>query len=198
MRRLTSWPESRSVTIALGTSLRPAGRGLAAVVGPEGDVAVAVVVGAVGCVVAEVAFRGGNDAGDLVVAGVRGAGAAARVEVVVDASSVVTVDVTVGTAPAVEDVAESARTLAAGSSRTPPPLQAEPAKIRTAPRAAQRKRNARQLEVELSGLHAANESVPLVGVEGQLAPVAVLGVANPDQPVAHADLDAGDEIGRER
>src|SRR5688572_24066306 len=56
----------------------------------------------------------------------------------------------------------------------------------------------RRLEVELSCLHAAHESVPLVGVEGQLARVAVLGVAHADQPVAYTDLDAGDEIGRER
>ena len=127
MRRLTSWPESRSVTVASGTSLRPAGRGLAAVVGPEGDVAVAVVVGAVACVVAEVAFRGGNVAADLVVAGVRGAGAAGRAAVVVDPSSVVAVGELVGAGIAVEEVVESARTRAVGSSRPPPPLQAEAA-----------------------------------------------------------------------
>jgi hypothetical protein len=167
------------------------------VVGPEGDVAVAVVVGAAACVVVEVAFRGGNEAADLAVAGVRGVGAAARVAVVVDASSVVAVDVLMGAGPAVEDVVESARMMAAGSARPPPPLHAEAAKTRTAPRAARRKRKAR-LEVELSSLHAADERVPLVGVEGQLAPVAVLGVAKPDQTVAHAHLDAGDEIGRER
>ena len=109
-------------------------------VGPEEVVAVAVVVGAVACVVAEVAFRGGNEAADLVVVGVRGAGAAGRVAVVVDASSVVAVDALVGAGPAVEDVVESARTMAAGSSLPPPPLQAEAAKTRTAPRAARRKR----------------------------------------------------------
>ena len=37
-------------------------------VGPEADVAVAVVVGAAACVVAEVAVRAGNDAADLFVA----------------------------------------------------------------------------------------------------------------------------------
>jgi hypothetical protein len=83
----------------------------------------------------EVAFRGGNDAADLVVAGVLGAGAAGRVAVVVDASRVVAVDAVVGAGIAVDDVVESARTMAAGSSRPPPPLQAEAAKIRSAPRA---------------------------------------------------------------
>ena len=198
MRRLTSWPEPRSVTIALGTSLPPAGRGLEAVVGPEADVAVAVVVGAAGRVVAEVAVRAGKDAADRVGAGVRGAGAAGRAAVVVDAFSVVEVDGLVGAGAAVDDVVESVRTMAVGSSRPPPPLQAEPAKTRRAPRAARREGKGRQLEVELSSLHAANEGVPLLGVEGQLAPVAVLGVADADQPVAYADLDAGDEIGRER
>ncbi|HKY75228.1 MAG TPA: hypothetical protein VJS45_03745 [Acidimicrobiia bacterium] len=107
-------------------------------VGPEADVAVAVVVGEGACVVADVAVRAGNDAALLVV-GVRGAGAAGRAAVVVDASSVVAVDELVGTAPAVEDVDESARTMAAGSSRPPPPLQADAAKTRTAPRAARRR-----------------------------------------------------------
>lgn len=177
--------------------MRPGGRGLAAVAGPEAAVAGAVVVGAAACVVAEVAVRTGRDAADLVVAGV-GAGAAGRAAaVVVDASSVV-VDALVGTGPVVEDVVASARTMAAGSSRPPPSLQAEAAKTRTAARAAERECKAWPLEVELACLHAANESVPLVGVEGQLVPVAVLGVADADQPVAHADLDAGDEIGRER
>ena len=125
--------------MALGTSFRPADRGLEAAVGPDADVAVAVVVGAAACVVAEVAVRAGDDAADLVVAGVRGVGAAGGAAVVVDASSVVAVDELVGRAPAVEDVAESARTIAAGSSRLPAPLQAEAAKTRTAPRAARRR-----------------------------------------------------------
>lgn len=135
--------------------MRPAGRGLAAVAGPEVDVAVAVVVGAVARVVAEVAVCAGDDAAGFFVAGVRGAGAAGRAAVVVDASSVVAVDGLVGAGAAVEDVVESARTRAVGSSRPPLPLQAEPVKTRTAPRAARRKRKARQLEVELSGLHTA-------------------------------------------
>lgn len=116
--------------------MRPAGRGLEAVVGPEADVAVAVVVGAAACVVAEVAVRAGSDAADLVGAGVRGAGAVGRAAVVVDAFSVVAVEGLVGAGAAVDDVVESVRTMAAGSSRPPPPLQAEPAKTRTAPRAA--------------------------------------------------------------
>lgn len=123
--------------------MRPVGRGLAAVVGPEADVAVAVVVGAVAAVVAEVAVRGGNDAGEFFVAGVRGAGAAGRNAVVVVASNVAAVDGLVEAGPAVEDVVDSARTRADGSSRPPPPLQAEPAKTRTAPRAARRERKAR-------------------------------------------------------
>ena len=107
-------------------------------VGPEADVAVAVVVGAAGCVVADAAGRAGNAAA-LFVVGVRGTGAAGRAAVVVDASSVVAVDELVEEAPAVEDVVESARTMAAGSSRPPPPLQAEAAKTRTAPKAARRR-----------------------------------------------------------
>lgn len=103
-------------------------------VGPEADVAVAVVVGADACVVAEVAVRAGNDAADRVVAGVRGA--AGRAAVVVVAFSVVAVGGLVGAGATVDDVVESVRTMAAGSSRPPPPLQAEQAKTRTAPRTA--------------------------------------------------------------
>ena len=67
--------------------------------GPDGDVAVAVVVvtGRVGCVVAGVADRGREDAADLEAGGpvgTRVAGAAGRVALVavVDVSSVVVVD----------------------------------------------------------------------------------------------------------
>ena len=124
--------------------MRPAGRGLAAVAGPEADVAVAVVVGAAGRVVAEVAVRAGNAAADRFVVGVLGAGTAGRAVVVVDdAASVVAVDdELVGAESAVEDVVESARTMAVGSSRPPPPLQAEQARTRTAPRAVRRRRKA--------------------------------------------------------
>jgi hypothetical protein len=110
------------------------------VAGPEADVAVAVVVGAGAPVVADVAVRAGNDAADLFVVGVRDAGTAGRVVVVVDASSVVVVDELVRVALAVEDVVESARTMAVGSPGPPPPRQAEAAKTRTAPRAARRRR----------------------------------------------------------
>jgi hypothetical protein len=105
------------------------------VVGPESDVAVGVVVGAAAGVVAVVAVRAGAD---FVEAGVRVTGAAGRGAVVVDVSRVVAVDGLVGAGPAVDDVVESARTMAAGSSRLPPALQAEAAKTRTAPRAARR------------------------------------------------------------
>ena len=143
MRRLTSWPDLRSVTVALGTSLRPAARALVAV-GPEADVAVAVVVGAAARVVADVAVRG-VAAADLVGAGVRGAGAAglaAMVVVVDDVSSCAAVDGLVGTAPAVADVVESARAVVA-LSPLPPPLQAEPTRTRAAAKAACRKSKGR-------------------------------------------------------
>ena len=112
-----------------------------AAVGPEVDVAVAVVVGAVARVVADVAVRG-DAAADRFGAGVRGAGAAGPAAAVVlvdddDVSSAAAVDGLVGTAPAVEDVVKSARAMVAVSSR-PPPLQAEPARTRAAARAARR------------------------------------------------------------
>jgi hypothetical protein len=139
-----SAPEPRSVTTALGTSLRPAGRTLVTVVGPEADVVGADAARAVAWVVTEVAVRFCNDAADLVGAGVRGAGAAGRAAVVVVvASSVVAVDGPAGAGPAVEDVVDSVWTMAAGASLPPPPLQAEAAKTRTAPRAARRKRKGR-------------------------------------------------------
>jgi hypothetical protein len=144
VRRLTSAPVLRSVTTALGTSLRPAGRALVAVVGPEADVVGADAARAVAWVVAEVAVRFCDDAADLDVAEVLGCGAAGRAAVVVvAASTVVAVDELVGSGLAVEDVVESARTMAAGASLPPPPLQAEAAKARTAPRAARRKRKDR-------------------------------------------------------
>jgi len=152
VRRLTSSPELTSVTTARGTSLRPAGRALVTVVGPEGEVTVAVVVvvGAVTGVVAEVAVRARNDAADLEVEdplGERVSGGVGRAVVVavVDVSSVVTVDELAGTEPAVEDVVRSVEATAARLSVPPVPAQAEPARMRAAPRAAQRRRTAATL-----------------------------------------------------
>ena len=130
VRRLTSRPEPRSVTVAGGTSLCPAGPGLAAVLGPDAGVAVAgaVVVGAAAWVVPVVAVRGGIAAPDLVGVGLREVVVAGRVAVVIDASSVVVVDEPVGAGLAVEDVVESAPGgAAARSSRPPPPLHADAA-----------------------------------------------------------------------
>jgi hypothetical protein len=143
VRRSTSWPELTSITTARGTSLRPAGRVLVAVVGPEADVTVGA--GAVAFVVADVAVRARNDAADLVVgdrAGACFAGAAGRpaVVAVVDVSNVVAVDGLEGAGPAVDDVVASVEAMAAGSSVPPSPLQADAARTRTAPRAARRKR----------------------------------------------------------
>jgi hypothetical protein len=124
--------------------LRPVGRVLVAVVGPEAEVTVAA--GAVACVVADVAVRARDDAADLVVGdpvGGRFSGAAGRTAevAVVDVSSVVVVvDELEGAGPAVEDVVASVEAMAAGSSVPPSPLQADAARTRTAPRAARRKR----------------------------------------------------------
>lgn len=124
--------------------MRPAGRLLVAVVGPEADVTVGG--GAAACVVAEVAVRAGDEAADRLVgdpAGARFAGGAGTpaVVAVVDVASVVTVDgLGEGAGAAVEDVVGSAGATAAGPSVPPAPLQAEPAKTRTAPRAARRRR----------------------------------------------------------
>jgi hypothetical protein len=123
------------------------------VVGPEGEVTVTVVVvvAAVTGVVPEVAVRARNDAADLEVAdplGERVAGGVGRAAVVVDAddvSSVVTVDELSGTEPAVEDVVRSVEATAARLSVPPVPAQAEQARMRTAPRAAQRRGTAATL-----------------------------------------------------
>jgi hypothetical protein len=126
------------------------------VVGPEGEVAIAVVVvvGAVACVVSEVAVRPRNDAADLEVGDPVGAGVAedvgrAAVVAVVDVSSEVAVDGLEGTGPAVEEVVGSAAAMAAGPSVPRFPAQAEPARMRTAPRATRRRRTAATILLRL-------------------------------------------------
>jgi hypothetical protein len=118
---------------------------LVAVVGPEADVEVGVVAGAVVRVVVEVAFCARREAADVVVddparACFAGAAGGAALVVVDDGSSVVAVDGLAGTGLAVADVVGSAGATAAGSSVPPPPPQPEPTMTRTTPRAARRKR----------------------------------------------------------
>jgi hypothetical protein len=123
-------------------------------VGPDGDVvttAVVVGVGAVVCVVAEATVCGRTDAADRESGGPAGdrvavrAGRAAVVVVEVEVPSVVAVDGLDVTGPAVEDVDGSAGSVAARSAVPPAPPQAEPASIRTAPRATGRRRTAATL-----------------------------------------------------
>jgi hypothetical protein len=117
---------------------------LVVVVGPEADVELVVVAGAVVLVVAEVAVRAGNDAADLVVGDPAGASAAcaagrAAVVAVVDVSRVVAVDGLEGAGPSAEDVAGSAGAMAAGLSVPPLRPQAEQAMTSTATRAGRRR-----------------------------------------------------------